>query len=84
MLAHLQPKGDGVYLDIGCGTGNYTREFQEQGYRFIGIDPSQRMLNEAQLEKNRNYDSTSARNTARSGAARVLGHPAPRHSLRPR
>jgi ubiquinone/menaquinone biosynthesis C-methylase UbiE len=50
MLFHLKPKKEGVYLDIGCGTGNYTNEFQKKGYQFIGIDPSEKMLNEAKLK----------------------------------
>lgn len=47
MLFHLQPEKSGIYLDIGCGTGNYTNEFQKKGYKFIGIDPSEKMLIEA-------------------------------------
>ncbi|UOB16154.1 class I SAM-dependent methyltransferase [Abyssalbus ytuae] len=35
------------YLDIGCGTGNYTIELQSEDYRFIGVDPSGIMLNKA-------------------------------------
>ncbi|TXG37229.1 class I SAM-dependent methyltransferase [Seonamhaeicola maritimus] len=55
MLFHLQPEADGVYLDIGCGTGNYTNEFQKKGYHFMGIDPSERMLKEAR-SKNASID----------------------------
>jgi ubiquinone/menaquinone biosynthesis C-methylase UbiE len=40
----LKPDADGIYLDIGCGTGNYTIEFQKKGLNFIGIDPSIDML----------------------------------------
>ena len=54
-LHHLKPEHTGLYLDIGCGTGNYTNEFQKKGYRFIGVDPSQRMLDEAK-SKNENVD----------------------------
>ncbi len=35
LLYHLNPRKDGCYLDIGCGTGNYTNEFQRKGYRYI-------------------------------------------------
>ncbi|MGB5376855.1 class I SAM-dependent methyltransferase [Muriicola sp.] len=45
--ALLNPKKDGVYVDIGCGTGNYTHEFHKKGYSFIGIDPSKEMLLQA-------------------------------------
>lgn len=48
---HLNPKKDGLYLDIGCGTGNYTSALQKNGFQFIGIDPSIEMLQKA-LAKN--------------------------------
>jgi len=38
------------YLDIGCGTGNYTIYLAEQGYSFIGVDPSAVMLDEARVK----------------------------------
>ncbi|MDT0606846.1 class I SAM-dependent methyltransferase [Croceitalea rosinachiae] len=47
LLSHLQPIQTGRYLDIGCGTGNYTHEFQKKGFSFLGIDPSELMLQEA-------------------------------------
>ncbi len=51
----LSPSLEGTYLDIGCGTGNYTSEFAKKGYQFIGIDPSEEMLTKA---KNQNSHST--------------------------
>lgn len=48
LVKYVQPKFDGLYLDIGCGTGNYTIAVHKQGYSFIGIDPSKRMLNIAE------------------------------------
>ena len=53
LLKHLNPTKDGLYLDIGCGTGNYTIALQAKGFQFIGIDPSIEMLQKAQL-KNHN------------------------------
>ena len=47
---HLNPKKDGIYLDIGCGTGNYTNKLQQKGFRFIGIDPSKKMLEKAKIK----------------------------------
>ncbi|WP_422081117.1 class I SAM-dependent methyltransferase [Ulvibacterium sp.] len=44
---HLNPDSNGRYLDIGCGTGNYTDTLQKKGLRFIGIDPSETMLEKA-------------------------------------
>ncbi len=38
---------DSLYLDIGCGTGNYTSTLNKKGLNFIGIDPSDEMLNKA-------------------------------------
>lgn len=55
LLHHLNPKSNGVYLDIGCGTGNYTCKLQKQGFQFIGIDPSKEMLNKAK-QKNQVID----------------------------
>ncbi|WP_400077759.1 class I SAM-dependent methyltransferase [Winogradskyella sp. R77965] len=53
LVKHLSPKKQGLYLDIGCGTGNYTNVLQEKGFQFIGIDPSIEMLQKAQA-KNQN------------------------------
>jgi len=44
---HLNPKQDGKYLDIGCGSGNYTSKLQERGLSILGIDPSIEMLRKA-------------------------------------
>lgn len=55
LLFHLDPESEKLYLDIGCGTGNYTNEFQQRGYNFIGIDPSERMLKTAK-DKNNQID----------------------------
>lgn len=44
LMAHLKPKPQGKYLDIGCGTGNYSIELKKQGVNLMGIDPSSRML----------------------------------------
>ena len=50
LIHHLQPTKRGKYLDIGCGTGNYTNELQKNGFDFIGIDPSELMLKKAKLK----------------------------------
>ncbi|MBQ0734321.1 class I SAM-dependent methyltransferase [Aquimarina celericrescens] len=55
LLKLLSPDFEGTYLDIGCGTGNYTSEFDKKGYWFIGIDPSREMLEKA---KNKNSSIT--------------------------
>lgn len=50
LLHHLKPKKSGLYLDIGCGTGNYTDALQQKGFQFVGIDPSNKMLAKAKLK----------------------------------
>lgn len=35
---------DGKYLDIGCGTGNYTVALANSGIDIVGLDPSKKML----------------------------------------
>lgn len=47
LIEHLNPIKGGIYLDIGCGTGNYTHELHKQGLQLIGIDPSEKMLEKA-------------------------------------
>ncbi len=64
LLKHLNPTKDGVYLDIGCGTGNYTNALREKGFQFIGIDPSIEMLQNAQSQnKNIQWKIGSAEKT---------------------
>lgn len=55
LLLHLNPNPKGTYLDIGCGTGNYTSKLAEKGLQCIGIDPSIAMLTKAKL-KNTSVD----------------------------
>ncbi len=38
---------DGLLLDLGCGTGTFTRMLSGAGYDMIGVDGSQEMLMEA-------------------------------------
>ena len=55
LFYHLNPRKSGLYLDIGCGTGNYTDTLQRKGFDFIGIDPSPKMLEQAR-SKNQKID----------------------------
>lgn len=43
----LQPNKSDLYLDIGCGTGNYTIKLNQKGIRMVGVDPSEKMLGTA-------------------------------------
>ena len=45
LLAFLQ--NGQTALDVGCGTGEYTREIAKKCKRVIGIDVSQEMINKA-------------------------------------
>jgi len=64
LLRHLKPHKKGLYLDIGCGTGNYTNALQEKGFQCIGIDPSIEMLKKAQSQnKNIQWKIGSAEKT---------------------
>ena len=55
LIYHLNPKSERIYLDIGCGTGNYTNELQKKGLNLIGIDPSKEMLEKA-IKRNGKID----------------------------
>ena len=47
LITYLKPNPFGEYLDIGCGTGNYTNALHQKGFKCIGIDPSELMLEKA-------------------------------------
>ncbi len=49
-LLSLRPEK--LYLDIGCGTGNYTIALSKDGIKFCGVDPSQNMLEVAYKKSN--------------------------------
>jgi len=67
LLSHLSPNINGLYLDIGCGTGNYTVELNKGRFNFVGIDPSEIMLNEARLKNSTiDWKIGSAENTGLS------------------
>ncbi len=40
----LSPQPGKLYLDIGCGTGNYTIALANKGLNFFGLEPSEKML----------------------------------------
>ncbi len=49
VLLQLRNEGitDGLILDLGCGTGTFTRMLAEAGYDMIGVDGSEEMLSVA-------------------------------------
>ncbi len=65
LIELLDPKPTGLYLDIGCGTGNYTSKIQQRGIQLIGIDPSMQMLNKAkQLNSEIKWIQATAEDTS--------------------
>jgi len=53
LLQYLSPLSTGKYLDVGCGTGNYTLALQAQTGDYIGLDPSEEMLEQARSKSDR-------------------------------
>jgi ubiquinone/menaquinone biosynthesis C-methylase UbiE len=47
LLHHLEPRIGGRYVDVGCGTGNYTIAMNQAGVPICGIDVSATMLKRA-------------------------------------
>ena len=47
MLQELGPPRGRTLLEVGCGTGNYTRAFAEAGFHVLGVDRSGEMLRRA-------------------------------------
>ena len=47
LFSLLSPTPHKKYLDIGCGTGNYTMAIHHKGVELIGVDPSLKMLEKA-------------------------------------
>ncbi len=52
MEHHLQPGPGKQFLDVGCGTGNYTIALSQKGLKFSGVDPSEKMLATARAKSN--------------------------------
>lgn len=44
LFQFLSPQPNKLYLDIGCGTGNYTIALAKKGLSFYGVEPSEKML----------------------------------------
>ena len=44
LITLLNPGKSKSYIDIGCGTGNYTIALSDPGYHFTRLDPSETML----------------------------------------
>lgn len=47
MMRLLDPPAGGTLLDVGCGTGHFSRRFAAAGLRVTGLDPDPAMLEHA-------------------------------------
>jgi trans-aconitate methyltransferase len=47
LIGWLQPKAGERILDVGCGTGELTKELSSSGANIVGIDASEQMINKA-------------------------------------
>ena len=47
LTEYLLPKPNGKYLDIACGSGNYTTALHKQNIDICGIEISEEMLSKA-------------------------------------
>tara|TARA_B100000378_G_scaffold247155_1_gene219069 strand:+ start:423 stop:1205 length:783 start_codon:yes stop_codon:yes gene_type:complete len=52
LYALLDPVEKNHYLDVGCGTGNYTLALHQRSVQLTGVDPSEKMLQEARNNSN--------------------------------
>jgi SAM-dependent methyltransferase len=74
----LSPQKNKFYLDIGCGTGNYTVALANLGLQLTGVDPSEIMLEEARKKsnlvewKNGSSEQIPASNNSFDGALATL------------
>lgn len=65
LSAYLLANGtkNGTFLDLGCGTGNYTFSLDNEAATFYGADPSNEMLHIAKLKSDQiNWVQASAEN----------------------
>ncbi len=52
IIYFLNPKVDGLYLDIGCGIGNYTIALQDKGLRInISIDKLRKHITSLKIKE---------------------------------
>jgi len=52
LAVHLQIKSNSSYLDVGCGTGNYTLALAKYGGIWHGLDQSKEMIDAATNKSN--------------------------------
>lgn len=78
LMHFLSPVKGSFYLDIGCGTGNYTIDLNAKGLKFYGVDPAAKMLEEARFKSQKikwlegTAESISVEDKTFAGAIAVL------------
>ena len=78
LIDHLHPEPTQTYLDIACGTGNYTAAVAQTGIGVYGIDQSSRMIAAARQKSHAatwhigNVEALPFRDGAFSGAMCTL------------
>jgi SAM-dependent methyltransferase len=50
VLSVLKPKPGSLFLDAGCGTGEHTIRLIKRGYRCVGVDISETILERAKIK----------------------------------
>jgi ubiquinone/menaquinone biosynthesis C-methylase UbiE len=50
LLHHLAPSRDGLYLDVGCGTGNYTGAMARARVNIVGVELAVTMISKARAK----------------------------------
>ncbi len=63
LAAHINLQPTGKYLDVGCGSGNYTTALNRAGGRWTGLEPSSHML---QLARDKDMSVTWVQAAAES------------------
>ena len=52
MMSMMQPPAGRSLLDVGCGTGHFTRRFAQSGLQVTGVDPDKNALAFAKHQSN--------------------------------
>ena len=80
LLHHLAPVKGRLYLDVGCGTGNYTAAISAAGVRIAGVDLSRTMLARAHQKSpalalhNARAEALPFKNESFAGATCIFVH----------
>nr|WP_128894060.1 class I SAM-dependent methyltransferase [Longirhabdus pacifica] len=62
ILSHLNINVPAHILDVGAGSGNYSFELANMGYRVTAVEPSQVMMEQSKRHKNLTWNQGAAEN----------------------